>query len=98
MCKLSEHRLSFREEQAKLHGHRISKLDCQDDAPRITIQSAYRVLAIDTTTRTLTVVREEFWNNTCPTQFQNTTLDTAHFTYLSIPKTSRFTMVTENFG
>ncbi|CAL5370826.1 unnamed protein product [Camellia sinensis] len=64
-------------------GHPNFRLDCQDDAPRITIQSAYRVLAIDTTTRTLTVVREEFWNNTCPTHFQNTTLDTAHFTYLS---------------
>ncbi|GMP30988.1 hypothetical protein CsSME_00005391 [Camellia sinensis var. sinensis] len=64
-------------------GHPNFRLDCRGDAPRITIQSAYRVLAIDTTTRTLTVVREEFWNNTCPTQFQNTTLDTAHFTYLS---------------
>ncbi|KAL7221563.1 hypothetical protein ACSBR1_023508 [Camellia fascicularis] len=64
-------------------GHPNFGLDCQGDAPRITIRSAYRVLAIDTTTRTLTVVREEFWNNTCPTHFQNTTLDTAHFTYLS---------------
>ncbi|THG16105.1 hypothetical protein TEA_018931 [Camellia sinensis var. sinensis] len=80
-------------------GHPNFGLDCQGDALRITIQSAYRVLAIDTTTRTLTVVREEFWNNTCPTQFQNTTLDTAHFTYLSDSQNLTLLLwLPENFG
>ncbi|GFZ18928.1 hypothetical protein Acr_27g0006670 [Actinidia rufa] len=34
-------------------------------------------------TKTLTVVRDEFWHDTCPTALQNATLDTTHFSYAS---------------
>ncbi|KAL6952683.1 non-specific serine,threonine protein kinase [Sarracenia purpurea var. burkii] len=65
-------------------GHQSFQLDCSGEAPTITIRSrTYRVLAIDSATTTLTVVREEFWNNDCPQYLYNATLDTDHFNYVS---------------
>ncbi|KAL6994000.1 non-specific serine,threonine protein kinase [Sarracenia purpurea var. burkii] len=65
-------------------GHQSFQLNCSGEAPTITIQSRpYRVLAIDSATTTLTVVREEFWNNDCPQYLYNATLDTDHFNYVS---------------
>ncbi|KAL7221569.1 hypothetical protein ACSBR1_023512 [Camellia fascicularis] len=66
-------------------GHPSFFLNCTGDAPLITIKTRpYRVLAIDdtSTTQTIKIVREEFWQNTCPTEFHNATLDTP-FTYVS---------------
>ncbi|KAE9445516.1 hypothetical protein C3L33_22588, partial [Rhododendron williamsianum] len=61
------------------------ELDCQSQAPQITISSIpYRVLSIHISTRALTVARAEFWNNPCPSPTHlpvNATLDTAHFDY-----------------
>ncbi|XP_059670733.1 LEAF RUST 10 DISEASE-RESISTANCE LOCUS RECEPTOR-LIKE PROTEIN KINASE-like 2.7 [Cornus florida] len=63
-------------------GHPGFELTCQTDASLLTINSTtYRVLAIQNTSRELTVVRNEFWNNTCPTDLHNSTLDTTNFTY-----------------
>ncbi|PSR87832.1 Leaf rust 10 disease-resistance locus receptor-like protein kinase [Actinidia chinensis var. chinensis] len=65
-------------------GHPNFELNCQGEAPKIIILSrTYRVLSIDGTTQTLTVVRDEFWHDTCPTPLQNATLDTTHFGYAS---------------
>ncbi|GFY84791.1 protein kinase superfamily protein [Actinidia rufa] len=63
-------------------GNPIFKLNCQGEAPNITIGSRpYRVLSINNTTFTLTVARDEFWNNNCPTELHNATLDTTPFQY-----------------
>ncbi|KAE9445159.1 hypothetical protein C3L33_22943, partial [Rhododendron williamsianum] len=65
-------------------GHPNFGLDCQSQAPLITINSiASRVLSIHISTRTLTVARVEFWNNPCPspTHHMNPAQDTAHFAY-----------------
>ncbi|KAG5527961.1 hypothetical protein RHGRI_028779 [Rhododendron griersonianum] len=66
-------------------GHQNFELDCQSQAPQITISSIpYRVLSIDNPKHTLTVARAEFWNNPCPSPTHlhvNATLDTAHFDY-----------------
>ncbi|KAI8017049.1 LEAF RUST 10 DISEASE-RESISTANCE LOCUS RECEPTOR-LIKE PROTEIN KINASE-like 2.7 [Camellia lanceoleosa] len=65
-------------------GHPSFKLNCQGNAPLITIQTRpHRVLAIDNTAQILTAVRAEFWNNFCPAELHNATLDTAHFNYSS---------------
>ncbi|KAL6993995.1 non-specific serine,threonine protein kinase [Sarracenia purpurea var. burkii] len=65
-------------------GHQSFQLNCSGEAPTITIQSRpYRVLAIDSATTTLKVVREEFWNNNCPQFLYNASLDTDHFNYVS---------------
>ncbi|KAH7853086.1 hypothetical protein Vadar_033059 [Vaccinium darrowii] len=65
-------------------GHPSFFLSCTGDAPVLTIETRpYRVLAIDNTTYTLKVVREEFWNNSCPQYLNNATLDETHFSYAS---------------
>ncbi|CAL5372496.1 unnamed protein product [Camellia sinensis] len=65
-------------------GHQSFSLNCQGDAPLITVQTIpYRVLTIDDSRQTLKVIREELWQNSCPTELINATLDTAHCTYLS---------------
>ncbi|CAL5370824.1 unnamed protein product [Camellia sinensis] len=64
--------------------HPSFKLNCQGDAPLITIQTRpHRVLAIDNTAQILTAVRAKFWNNSCPAELHNANLDTAHFNYSS---------------
>ncbi|KAH7842940.1 hypothetical protein Vadar_010874 [Vaccinium darrowii] len=65
-------------------GHPSFSLNCTGDAPVLTIETRpYRVLAIDNTTYTLKVVREEFWDNSCPQNLYNATLDTSVFYYTS---------------
>ncbi|CAL5372504.1 unnamed protein product [Camellia sinensis] len=65
-------------------GHPSFSLNCTGDAPLITIQTRpYRVLTINNSTQILKVVREEFWENICPTEFVNATVDNTPFTYIS---------------
>ncbi|CAK9150673.1 unnamed protein product [Ilex paraguariensis] len=65
-------------------GHPGFQLNCQGSVPLITILSMdYRVLAIDNQTQTLTVAREDMWNNNCPTLLYNTTMDFTIFKYAS---------------
>ncbi|GMP30979.1 hypothetical protein CsSME_00005387 [Camellia sinensis var. sinensis] len=65
-------------------GHLSFGLNCTGDAPLITIQTRpYRVLTINNSTQILKVVREEFWENICPTEFVNATVDNTPFTYVS---------------
>lgn len=64
-------------------GHPSFKLNCQGH-PLITIQTRpHRVLGIDNTAQILMAVRAEFWNNSCPADLHNATLDTTHFNYSS---------------
>ncbi|CAK9140317.1 unnamed protein product [Ilex paraguariensis] len=63
-------------------GHPRFRLNCQGDAPIITILSMdFRVLAIDNKTQTLTVARQDLWNNICPIFLYNTTMDFNIFSY-----------------
>ncbi|GFY84785.1 hypothetical protein Acr_03g0015590 [Actinidia rufa] len=63
-------------------GNPSFELNCQGEAPIITIDSRpYRVLSINNATFTLNVAREEFWNNNCPAELHNATLDATHFQY-----------------
>ncbi|XP_058227122.1 LEAF RUST 10 DISEASE-RESISTANCE LOCUS RECEPTOR-LIKE PROTEIN KINASE-like 2.1 [Rhododendron vialii] len=63
-------------------GHPSFFLNCTGEAPVLTIQTRpYRVLSIDNATYALTVVRQEFWNDTCPQYLYNATLDPDHFNY-----------------
>ncbi|GFY84782.1 hypothetical protein Acr_03g0015560 [Actinidia rufa] len=63
-------------------GNPIFELNCQGEAPNITIDSRpYRVLSINNATFTLNVAQEEFWNNNCPAELHNATLDATHFQY-----------------
>ncbi|GFS36871.1 hypothetical protein Acr_00g0048390 [Actinidia rufa] len=57
------------------------------DSPQITIlSSTYQVLSIRSATQTLTIVREEFWGNSCPRNLQNASLDINHFDYAIDPQ------------
>ncbi|GFS36874.1 hypothetical protein Acr_00g0048420 [Actinidia rufa] len=64
-------------------GHPSFHLNCTGEAPQITIESRpYRVLAIDNGTFTLNVAQEEFWNNDCPSELHNATINaTTYFEY-----------------
>ncbi|KAK2986783.1 hypothetical protein RJ640_011008 [Escallonia rubra] len=56
--------------------------NCQGDAPIITMEGQqFRVLAMDNGTQSLTVARQDMWNQTCPTYLYNTTLDFNLFSY-----------------
>ncbi|KAK2986779.1 hypothetical protein RJ640_011004 [Escallonia rubra] len=56
--------------------------NCQGDAPIITMEGQqFRVLAMDNGTQSLTVARQDMWNQTCPTYLYNTTLDYNLFSY-----------------
>ncbi|KAI6691534.1 hypothetical protein NL676_028362 [Syzygium grande] len=62
------------------------ELTCQDNTTvLITISNhAYRVLQINYTTQTMTVVRNDYWNTICPSNLINTTLEIASpFSYTS---------------
>ncbi|CAL5444217.1 unnamed protein product [Camellia sinensis] len=59
-------------------------LNYTGDPPLITIQTRpYRLLTINNSTQILMVVRKEFWENICPTEFINATVDNTSFTYIS---------------
>lgn len=67
-------------------GHPSFELNCETEGyPQITIQSSkYRVLSIDSTKSSITVVRSEFWDSFCPSTPSNATLDTPYLTFSSI--------------
>ncbi|KAM7520263.1 hypothetical protein LguiB_019225 [Lonicera macranthoides] len=56
-------------------------LTCLNNATHLTAGSlTYRVLQINQTLQTLTLVRLDLYNNTCPSQFLNSTLNPSIFT------------------
>ncbi|XP_057949747.1 LEAF RUST 10 DISEASE-RESISTANCE LOCUS RECEPTOR-LIKE PROTEIN KINASE-like 1.4 isoform X3 [Malania oleifera] len=58
------------------------RLSCWDDFPELTIMSVrYRVLRLDQTQKTLTMARLDLWNNTCPKEYTNSTLNFTFFNY-----------------
>ncbi|KAF8376711.1 hypothetical protein HHK36_031628 [Tetracentron sinense] len=65
-------------------GHPGFELECHDDITEIQIMTErYRVLGITPDSQTLKVARDDFWNNTCPSRFANTTLNLTIFNYAS---------------
>ncbi|KAK4393599.1 LEAF RUST 10 DISEASE-RESISTANCE LOCUS RECEPTOR-LIKE PROTEIN KINASE-like 1.4 [Sesamum angolense] len=56
-------------------------LTCRDNTITELIQDllAYRVLQLDQTQRTLVLSRSDLYNNTCPSEFHNTTLNSTLF-------------------
>ncbi|CAI9110656.1 OLC1v1010720C2 [Oldenlandia corymbosa var. corymbosa] len=64
------------------------QVSCLADIPRMTIgQVIYRVLYLDYPLRTVTVARDDLWNDTCPGVLKNTTLDFNMFNYSSNTQT-----------
>ncbi|XAR51516.1 hypothetical protein NMG60_11006163 [Bertholletia excelsa] len=58
------------------------ELDCEDQVPTITMASEkYRILDISPQNRSITLAREDLWNNICPARFLNTTLNYDLFRY-----------------
>ncbi|KAM3363247.1 LEAF RUST 10 DISEASE-RESISTANCE LOCUS RECEPTOR-LIKE PROTEIN KINASE-like 1.4 isoform X2 [Capsicum galapagoense] len=59
------------------------KLPCVDDKhTEFTHQSLnYRVLAINQSSRTMTMAKIDLWENVCPSQFINTSFNSTHFSY-----------------
>lgn len=57
------------------------RLTCpKNDYPEITVESVtYRVLEANLTEKTLIIARSDLWNNTCPSTFVNSTLDSNTF-------------------
>ncbi|XAR51517.1 hypothetical protein NMG60_11006164 [Bertholletia excelsa] len=71
-------------DRPEICGHPSFGLNCSGDPAIITIETReHRVLSIDYDSYNLVVVADEFWNNPCPKDLYNTSLDTAHFNYLS---------------
>lgn len=65
-------------------GHPKFELNCSGEAPVITINSTgYRVLGIDSSEHFLTVARTDYWNDSCPQEHKNATLDSTFFDYTS---------------
>ncbi|EXC20511.1 putative receptor-like protein kinase [Morus notabilis] len=65
-------------------GHPKFELNCSGEAPVITINSTgYRVLGIDSREHFLTVARTDYWNDSCPQEHKNATLDSTFFDYTS---------------
>lgn len=67
-------------------GHPAFELECTGEVPMITIMSeSYRVLEVSdsnsSTNHRLKVVRNDYWNNTCPMKLQNTTIGCTFFDY-----------------
>ncbi|KAK4284167.1 hypothetical protein QN277_001035 [Acacia crassicarpa] len=58
------------------------KLDCYYDYAEITIiNDTYRVLQVNYSDYGLRVVRTDFWHNSCPTSFTNSSIDVNLFEY-----------------
>ncbi|KAF8376703.1 hypothetical protein HHK36_031620 [Tetracentron sinense] len=58
------------------------ELRCEDGSPEMEIMSQqYHVLGINQIQEVLTLARMDFWNDTCPLQFANTTLNYTLFNY-----------------
>lgn len=63
-------------------GHPSFELHCKDEFASITIMSeSYRILEVSDSDHRLKVVRTDYWNNVCPTNLKNTTLDCTFFDY-----------------
>ncbi|KAJ0733152.1 putative protein kinase RLK-Pelle-WAK-LRK10L-1 family [Helianthus annuus] len=61
-------------------GHPDFQLSCRSDVPMLRLgQGDYRVLKIDSSTRTVTVARNDLWSNNCPQTLYNTTYNTTLF-------------------
>ncbi|KAL0424029.1 UNVERIFIED_CONTAM: LEAF RUST 10 DISEASE-RESISTANCE LOCUS RECEPTOR-LIKE PROTEIN KINASE-like 1.4 [Sesamum radiatum] len=58
-------------------------LTCRDNSTaELTYKSvAYRVLELDQTRKTLVLSRSDLYNNTCPSEFRETTLNSTFFSY-----------------
>ncbi|PON53122.1 Wall-associated receptor kinase [Parasponia andersonii] len=82
------------------------RLACVNDSPELTINSVtHKVLELDPFLQTLSLARLDLWNETCPGDFVNTTLDSGVFssgagnadlTMFYRCNTSRLTMKPEN--
>ncbi|XVE72113.1 hypothetical protein DITRI_Ditri11bG0012200 [Diplodiscus trichospermus] len=58
------------------------ELKCEDDIAKITMgQNTLRVLDINPQQQILKVAREDYWNDYCPMELINTTIDFNHFDY-----------------
>ncbi|XVF83211.1 hypothetical protein PTKIN_Ptkin16aG0115900 [Pterospermum kingtungense] len=58
------------------------ELKCEDGVPKITMgPNTLRVLDIDPQQQILKVSREDYWNDYCPAELVNTTIDFNHFDY-----------------
>ncbi|KAI3451782.1 hypothetical protein Pfo_008447 [Paulownia fortunei] len=69
------------------------ELNCRGDVLRLNISSiSYRVLAIDNSTQTLRVSRDDLWNTICPRFLFNTTLNFALFDYSSTANDQNITL------
>lgn len=55
---------------------------CGEKIAKITIMShVFKVLEVSDSSHTLTVVRNDYSNNACPTRLMNNTIDSIHFNY-----------------
>ncbi|KAM7280182.1 hypothetical protein ACFE04_007316 [Oxalis oulophora] len=62
------------------------ELTCEDDdIPRILMEkkTKYRIIEFSSNTRTLTVVRDDYYGTVCPTFFSNSSIDFSNFNYAS---------------
>ncbi|KAK7340939.1 hypothetical protein VNO77_21657 [Canavalia gladiata] len=58
------------------------ELKCEGSVPKITINSIkYRVLLWDSTTQTLILARDDYWDNICVSDIKNNTFDNTPFQY-----------------
>lgn len=65
-------------------GHPSFEIKCESNIPNIAIKStAYKVIAIDTPTRILTLARDDLLSNICLDNPENASLDFNIFSYIS---------------
>ncbi|KAL5571298.1 hypothetical protein UlMin_020895, partial [Ulmus minor] len=58
------------------------RLSCVDNSPELTVDSlSYQVLELDPVFQTLSLARLDLWNESCPKDFRNTTIDYGVFSY-----------------
>ncbi|XP_020218609.2 LEAF RUST 10 DISEASE-RESISTANCE LOCUS RECEPTOR-LIKE PROTEIN KINASE-like 1.4 [Cajanus cajan] len=63
-------------------GHPAFKLQCTGEVAMITIMSeSYKLLEVNHSDHRLRVVRNDYWNSTCPTSLRNITLGCTFFDY-----------------
>ncbi|KAL2329520.1 hypothetical protein Fmac_017101 [Flemingia macrophylla] len=63
-------------------GHPAFKLQCTGEVAMLTIMSDnYKVLEVNDSDHRLKVVRNDYWNNTCPTRLRNITIGCTFFGY-----------------
>ncbi|KAG6720404.1 hypothetical protein I3842_03G059400 [Carya illinoinensis] len=58
------------------------RLTCENDSPELAVGSiSYLILRLNQTEKTMTLARSDLWNNTCPQEFLNSTLNPDVFDY-----------------